>query len=47
MVFGTDDNLLGTNSNIRLKNIQVFLDEGLKELKLGQYGANERSRHMI
>ena len=27
----SDDNLLGTNSNIRLKNIQVFMDEGLED----------------
>ena len=37
----SDDNLLGTNSNIRLKNIQVFMDEGLERPKIGLYGANE------
>jgi polygalacturonase len=40
----SDDNLLGSNSNIRLKNIQVFMDEGLERPKIGLYGAN--AEHM-
>lgn len=36
----SNDNLLGSNKNIRLKNIQVFLDEGLPAPKIGLYGAN-------
>lgn len=35
------DNLLGSNRDIRLKNIQVFMDEGLPKPKIGLYGANE------
>lgn len=37
----SNDNLLGSNKNIRLKNIKVFLDKGLPRPKIGLYGAND------